>query len=429
MSVKPSLVRLRRRTVLGAAVLTAAAPRDFVASGAVSGGDGQPGRKPIGIVSAVPIEQAAVLATMAVERQEDLHGFRFYVGTINGHPVVSVASGELDPSAQLTTWLLNSAFQPRATLFCGTAGSQNAAVNVGDVVLSGYVVDKAAIHYGRDGRQNPYPAAEIHVTGRVNIAGAVISRKGRRYPTPSNADTYGNGPHPVDPSWAYLQALAANRELVRIGAATPELGSIPLARATGSPTATGKVANKVVIGAIGQAPVWTESLDWIQVQNMLYQTDAEENEGTGFAFANAMTGIPWALIRGISDTPWHPDVYEANLASKRAAQVCTHLVTHLPPDVDTAPARLSDLSPLANARQAGYLIADRVAYRVGPVTEVTFTGPQGRKTLSGRGLDTLRHQYTTQASRPATTRHPRATPPDSVFVRRPSGSAAAPHAR
>ncbi|MGW2557529.1 5'-methylthioadenosine/S-adenosylhomocysteine nucleosidase family protein [Streptomyces sp. NPDC001635] len=358
--------------------------------GGIGGGDRSHDGKPIGIVSALPAEQAAVLAKMVVERQANVHGFHFYVGTISGRPVVSVASGELDPTAQLATWLLNSTFHPRATLFSGTAGAQNASINLGDVVLSGYVVDKEAIHYRRDGRQTPYPAAEVHVTESVNIAGAVISRTDHHRVS-----------HPTDPSWVHVQAFAASRELVRIGAETPALGSVSRAEATGSPTATGRVANKVVTGVIGQAPVWTESLEWIQVQNMLYQTDAEENEGTGFAFANAVSGVPWALIRGISDTPWYPHIYDGDLASKRAAQVCAHLVTHLPSEVDPAPVRLRDLSPVANARQAGYLIADEVSYQVGPVTELIFTGPQGRRTLTGRDLTALRRQYTAETALPS----------------------------
>lgn len=49
--------------------------------------------------------------------------------------------------------------------------------------------------------------------------------------------------------------------------------------------------------------MWTEPLAWIAAQNLLYQTDAEDNEAVGFAFANATTGAPWIRVRGISDTP------------------------------------------------------------------------------------------------------------------------------
>ncbi|PRH80813.1 nucleoside phosphorylase [Streptomyces solincola] len=364
-------------------------------SGVVGGGEtDRPDPAPVGIVSALPVEQAAVLAEMAVERHTDVQGFRFYVGSIAGRAVVSVASGELDGAAQLATWLLNTTFRPRATIFSGTAGAQNAGINVGDVVLSGFVVDKDAVRYGRDGRQKPYPAAEIHVTGRTNIAGALISGRGEQYPTPSDAAEFGSRPHPVDPDRVYIQGFAAAKQLVRTGAATPALGSVRLSEATGRQDASGAVDSKVIVGTVGQAPVWTESLAWVEAQNMLYQTDAEDNEGTGFAYANAVTGVPWMLVRGVSDTPWHPTAYAADLASKRAAKVCAHVVAGLPAEVDRSPVARADLSPLANARQAGYLIADRVAYGVGPVTEVTYTDPQGRRSLTGGQLADLRRQYT-----------------------------------
>ncbi len=69
-------------------------------------------------------------------------------------------------------------------LLSGTAGAQNAAVNVGDVVLSGYVVDKSSIHYQLGGYQTPYNGIEIHLTDHSDIAGAVVGRVAKPYPTP-----------------------------------------------------------------------------------------------------------------------------------------------------------------------------------------------------------------------------------------------------
>ena len=72
---------------------------------------------------------------------------------------------------------------------------------------------------------------------------------------------------------------------------------------------------------IGQAPVWTEPLSVTAAQNLLYQNDTEENEGTGFAFANAQLGVPWLLVRGVSDSVWYPDAYDGVLGSQHAAAV------------------------------------------------------------------------------------------------------------
>ncbi|MFG2196116.1 hypothetical protein [Streptomyces sp. NPDC048639] len=356
-------------------------------------------------MSAIPVEEAAVLARMDVDRQVDIDGYRFTVGAMEGRPVVSVASGSMDSGAELATWILNKTFHPRATLFSGTAGSQNAGIGVGDVVLGGYVVDKEAIHYRRDNRQVPYPGMEIHITGTTNLEGAVIDGYGKEYATPEEARDFDAEAQPVDRNWVYVKALAGSRELVRAaGAGAHEnVGRPKRAAAPENPRRRGAVSRpapgSVVIGTVGEGPVWTENLDWIEAQNMLYQSDAEENEGAGFAFANAVSGVPWLVVRGISDTPWHPDIYRGVLASRRAAEVCARIVRHLPARVGRAPVRMTDLSPTANARKAGYLIADQVRYDVGPVTEVTYTGPHGRTRLSERALSTLRRPYQRDAAR------------------------------
>jgi adenosylhomocysteine nucleosidase len=82
------------------------------------------------------------------------------------------------------------------------------------------------------------------------------------------------------------------------------LGATEISDATGDSKRTGTIPDKVIAGVIGQADVWTEPLSWIEAQNMLYQTDAEENEGNGFAFTNAQLDVPWLLVRGISDSVW-----------------------------------------------------------------------------------------------------------------------------
>jgi adenosylhomocysteine nucleosidase len=356
--------------------------------------------RPVGIVSADPEEQAPILAAMHVTSWKDIGGYRYYVGTMEGQPVVDVAAGEVDETAELATWILDTTFHPRATLFSGTAGAQNAGINVGDVVLSGYVVDKSQIHYQLGGYQSAYSGIELHVTGSSDVAGAIIDSYGNVYPTPSDAATFDNNPDPTDTNWIFVDALAASDELVSIARNAPT-GTTTLADATGNSAAQGSFANKVVVGTIGQANVWTEPLSWIEAQNMLFQTDAEENEGSGFAFANAEAGVPWMLVRGISDTPWFPNAYDADLASDRAAAVVSYLVDRLPATVTSAPITMSDLSPLANARQAGYLVADQAYFGVTPVTEVVYSTTSGAQvTLTGSSLAKLTSEYTYSAANP-----------------------------
>ncbi|WP_052070073.1 5'-methylthioadenosine/S-adenosylhomocysteine nucleosidase family protein [Streptacidiphilus albus] len=383
-------IRKSRIAVLTAtAALVAGAAAAGVGTAATAQAD--PHLAPVGIVSADGEEQAAVLAEMHVSGHVDIAGYRYYQGTIAGRPVVDVASGEKDESAELATWLLDTTFHPRATLFSGTAGAQNAAINVGDVTLAGYVVDKSDIHYQAGGDQTAYTGIEIHNTGGSDIAGAVVSGYGDKYPTPADAAHYTES---TDKSWVYVAAFAGSRQLVTTGEHTA-LGRTTLADATGDTKATGTVANKIVVGTIGDADVWTEPLNVVEAQNMLYQTDAEENEGTGFAYANAQAGVPWTLVRGISDTPWYPNAYDPTEASQHAASVVANLVAHLPAAVSRTPVTMADLSPLANARKAGYLIANDAYFTTSPVTKVGYTGPTGAPTtLTGPALAALESEYT-----------------------------------
>ncbi len=355
---------------------------------------------PIGIVDATPNEQAAILARMTSTHSRVIGNYTYWIGFMGGVPVVDVAGGEDDPGAELAAYLLDTVFHPRATIMSGTAGAENSRINVGDVVLSGLVVNKEAIHYYDSGAQGEDNSMEIHTIPHGNIAGAVVQKYDNQFPTPADASTYAATKHPVDPHWARLEALAAPVQLTALGSrASGLLGTTSIADATGNPAATGSVANKTVVGAIGDAPVWTEPLSWIAAQNLLYQTDAEDNEAIGFAFANATTGTPWILVRGISDTPWYPNAYDNVLATVRAATVTQYIVTHLPARLSATPTTVADLSPIANARMAGYLIADQAAYKVTPVTAVTYTDGGGTThTLTGSSLAALHHEYTPAAA-------------------------------
>ena len=381
-------------------VLTLVCTGASAASTADRAGSQPLAERPVGIVSADPEEQAPILAAMHVTSSTDIAGYRYYVGTVAGHPVVDVAAGELDETAELATWILDETFHPRATLFSGVGGAQNADLNVGDVVLSAYVVDKSQTHYQLGGYQSAYSGIELHVTGTSDVAGAIINGYGYVYPTPSDAVTFDSRPDPTDKSWIFVNALAATRELVTIAEDGPA-GTNTVADATGNPKATGTFANKVVVGTIGQANVWTEPLSWIEAQNMLFQTDVEENEGSGFAFANAAAGVPWMLVRGISDTPWFPNAYDGDVASNRAAAVVSYLVSRLPASVSAAPVTMGNLSPLTNARQAGYLVADQAYFSVTPVTKVLYTAADGTHvTLTGAALARLTQEYTYAAAHP-----------------------------
>ncbi len=387
----------RRRLLVAAGLLAAVGLGWALLSGSaqVARGAGYKPKAPIGVLDAFGPEQAPILAEMHVTGHKDIDGFRFWIGTIGGTPVVDVCSGEIDESAELATYLLDTHFHPRATLYSGTAGAQNAAVHVGDVVLSGFVADKSSIHYYLGGYQGPYSGVEVRTTKKSDLRGAIVEGYENPDPTPADAATYANGPTKLDKSVVDVGAFAAPHQLLTTGEqASGLLGTNTLADATGNSNATGTITNDVMAGVVGQADVWTEPLHWIEAQNMLYQTDAEENEGSGFAFANAQLGVPWMLVRGISDSVWYPNAYDGVIASDHAAIVVKYLAEHLPARISKAPETLSELSPSANARKAGYLVGDQDYFKVGAVTKVVYTKGGKKHTLKGASLKKLAAEYT-----------------------------------
>jgi adenosylhomocysteine nucleosidase len=389
-----------RRVALGAALLAALATLALLLAHSHSAASARTSERPVGIVNAFGPEQAAILEEMHVTGHRTIDGYRFYTGTIAGTPVVDVAGGEANETAELSTYLLDTHFHPRATLFEGTAGAQNNELHVGDVVLSGFVVDKSEMHYELGGYQEPYDGEQMNTTARSDIRGAVLDGHGQTNPTPRNATHYGEGPSTTAKNLPYVLAYAAPRELVTLGLrASASLGSTPMSTATGEPKATGSVPNKVISGVIGQADVWTEPLSWIKAQNMLYQTDAEENEGSGFAFANSQLGVPWLLVRGISDSVWYPHAYDGVISSDHAAKVVKAIVAALPATVSRTPETLGELSPQANARRAGYLVADRAYFTVSPVHRVLVRHGGRTRSLSRARLAGLAHEYTYAAGR------------------------------
>jgi len=376
--------RLARSASFGAALVAAATV--LAACGSSVGVAGSAPRPPgqrapvVGIVNAMGMEQAPVLAAMSHVRSVVLDGYRFYEGSVAGVMVVEVRSGEKEYAAELATTLLDTHFDVRTAILTGTAGSRNPEVNVGDVVVSGFVVDKSSIHFHDRGFLSPYTGVEMELTRRSDTAGSLVGGYGAVGPTPSDAARYGSGPSETTRQYVYFEALAAPRALVLTALDhTPRLGTTPRSVATGDNSARGSIAARVVVGVIGSANQWTEPLGDQEVQNALYQSDAGENEGMGFAYANAQLGVPWLVVRGISDTPWYPNAYAGVLAATRAAQVGLAVAEHLPRHIPRTPVTLGGLGRQTNAARAGYVVAARVQLsRTGSVTAVEYRDSRGR---------------------------------------------------
>jgi len=90
----------------------------------------------LAIVAAMPEELEAFLAAMPDEAAVDIAGRRFWRGHWQGHKVVAVLSGIGKVAASITATLLASHFGATRLIFTGVAGGLGPGVQVGDVVVA-----------------------------------------------------------------------------------------------------------------------------------------------------------------------------------------------------------------------------------------------------------------------------------------------------
>ncbi|ADU34648.1 5'-methylthioadenosine/adenosylhomocysteine nucleosidase [Variovorax paradoxus] len=91
---------------------------------------------PIAIVAAMHEELKALLAQMPDEQRVRVAGRDFWVGHLQGQPVVAVLSRIGKVAAAITATVLLERFGVRAIVFSGVAGGLAPGVNVGDVVVA-----------------------------------------------------------------------------------------------------------------------------------------------------------------------------------------------------------------------------------------------------------------------------------------------------
>lgn len=89
-----------------------------------------------GIIGAVQEEVALLKTEMEVTKTVTIAGLDFCVGTLNGKEVVVVQSGMGKVNAAACTQLLITVFRVQRIINTGAAGSLDAKLNIGDIVVS-----------------------------------------------------------------------------------------------------------------------------------------------------------------------------------------------------------------------------------------------------------------------------------------------------
>ena len=118
----------------------------------------------IAIIGAMKSEVEQLTARMEAVQMISQTGMDFYVGTLAGKEVVVVQCGVGKVNAALCTQILADRFNVSAIINTGIAGSLQAEINIGDVVLS-----DDAIYHDMDVTVFGYAAGEVPGIGRASF--------------------------------------------------------------------------------------------------------------------------------------------------------------------------------------------------------------------------------------------------------------------
>lgn len=216
--------------------------------------------RPIGVLCALPQELAFLADNLTATVTTERAGMIFHAGRLDGHEVVLAQAGMGKVNAAIAATLLIERFDCRMVLFSGIAGGLDPALSIGDVVIADHVVQ--------------------HDAGYTSEEGFFVYQAGH-LPFFSPHEDLGH---------------AAESELIeRVRAALADFVLTPLsARTDGQPPRLhyGRVLT-------GDQFVNSETL-----RERLFRElggAAVEMEGAAMAQACTAFGVPWLVVRALSD--------------------------------------------------------------------------------------------------------------------------------
>ena len=110
----------------------------------------------LGIIGAMDEEVAKIKEHMEQVEEKTIASMDFMKGMVKGHPVVVVRSGIGKVNAAMCTQILADVYGVDAVINTGIAGSLNADINIGDIVLS-----TDALEHDMDAVAFGYPVGQI----------------------------------------------------------------------------------------------------------------------------------------------------------------------------------------------------------------------------------------------------------------------------
>ena len=227
--------------------------------------------KRIGIIGAMELEVEQLKEKMTISRIVSKASMDFFVGTLNNVDVVIVRSGIGKVNAALCVQILADVFQVTHVINTGVAGSLNASLDIGDILVS-----KDAIHHDMDVTIFGYQLGEVPQMGH--------------------------------------REFIANQEMIDTAVASC------------------KEVNPDINVRIGRVVSGDQFISSKEVKDHLisaFQGDCAEMEGASIAHGAHLNQIPFVIIRAISDKADDSAEMDYPTFEKAAAKHSARLVEHM----------------------------------------------------------------------------------------------------
>nr|WP_300844629.1 5'-methylthioadenosine/adenosylhomocysteine nucleosidase [uncultured Acetatifactor sp.] len=197
----------------------------------------------IGIIGAMELEVEQLKKEMAVKSVVTKAGMDFFEGTLDDVPVVVVRSGIGKVNAALCVQILADVFQVSHVINTGVAGSLNAKLDIGDILIS-----RDALHHDMDTTIFGYQPGEVPQMG--------------------------------------FREFRADERMMELAREACEKVNPDI---------------RVMFGRVVSGDQFISSKEVKERLVALFQGDCAEMEGASIAHGAYLNGLPFVIIRAISD--------------------------------------------------------------------------------------------------------------------------------
>jgi adenosylhomocysteine nucleosidase len=230
--------------------------------------------RPIVIQGAMDVEIRKLAAAIHDAAEEQVSGWIFWRGTIDGYPVVISKTQKGMENAAAATALAAERYHPVAIINQGTAGGHAADLHVYDIVLGTQTVNLSSFKTGYRQAGQGSNFAEWSPLDLLRTEGSAGQ----------------------DPNARTMRRFAG------------DAGLLAAAHASSGQYRRGRVVD----GVIGSSDVWNSELDRIQRFHDEFGTTAEEMEAAASAQIAGSFQIPFLGVRVVSNNITNGEAYDTS---------------------------------------------------------------------------------------------------------------------